>query len=111
MPGAAGELVDLVAGVLPEESRQSQIVRGEHVHGEVSGLRGHAVGVVLVRQAHQEAARMDADLRGETDQAACPLTTCGRGHDEHRVVELRDQCLEGCSLVVLVSRHRPIVAA
>jgi hypothetical protein len=37
---------------------------------------------------------MDAALRGEPDQTACPLLVRHDSCDEHRVVELRDELLE-----------------
>ena len=55
----------------------------------------HPIGVIALRQPHQEARRTDTHLAGEADQTAGRLPVGARGHDVHRIVEQRDQFLEG----------------
>ena len=73
VPGAAGELVDLVAGLAAEELGEVLAVLGHEVDREVLGPLGDAVRAVLVREPDEEARRVDADLRREADQAARAL--------------------------------------
>src|SRR3954449_7030737 len=88
-PLAPLELVDLVAGLAAEQLGDLLAVGRDEVHAEVLGALGDLEGVVLVRQPGQEARRVDADLRGEADEAAGALPVPGdRRDDEHRVVEL-----------------------
>ena len=53
-----------------------------------------SVAAVLVREADEEARRVDARLRREADQAARALPPRAGRHDEHRVVEVADQRVE-----------------
>ena len=90
----ARELVDLVAGLAAEQLRQLRLLLGDEVHAEQLGALRDAVGAVLVREADEEARRVDARLGGEADQAAGALAVRARGDDEHRVVEVADQRVE-----------------
>ena len=47
-----------------------------------------------MREADEEARRVDARLRGEADQAAGALAAGAHGDDEHRVVEIADERVE-----------------
>src|SRR3954454_15389302 len=69
VPLASRELVDLVAGLAAEELGDLLAVGGDEVDAEVLGALGDAIGVVLLRQAGEEARRLDADLRREADEA------------------------------------------
>src|SRR3954470_10526555 len=68
MPGAAGELVDLVAGVLTEQAGQRHVALVEEVQHEVFGPVGHAEGVILLGDPHEEPGRIDAALGVEANQ-------------------------------------------
>lgn len=68
-PIAAGELVDLVAGLPAEELGQRGGRGGNEVHRKALGLARHAEGAVVAGDADEEARRVDAALRGEADQA------------------------------------------
>src|SRR3954452_6451734 len=95
VPVAALELVDLVAGLRAEQLGDVLAVGGNEVHAEVLGALRDPVRAVLVREAREEARRLDADLRREPDEAAGALPVAGdRGHDEHRVVELAHERVE-----------------
>src|SRR3954453_9751522 len=93
-PGAALELVDLVAGLAAEQLDQVLRLRRHEVDREQLGPDRDAVGAVLVREADDEAGWVDARLRGEADQAARALAARARGDDEHRVVEVADERVE-----------------
>ena len=91
----ARELVDLVAGLAAEQLGQLRLLLGDEVHAEQLGALRDAVGAVLVREADEEARRVDARLGGEADQAAGALAVRARRDDEHRVVEVADERVEG----------------
>ena len=91
----ARELVDLVAGLAAEQLRQLRLLLGHEVHAEQLGALRDPVGAVLVREADEEARRVDARLGREADQAAGALAVRARGDDEHRVVEVADERVEG----------------
>ena len=63
------------------------------------GALRDAERVVLARQPHQEAWRVDAGLGREPHQAASGVPFGRGGHDEHRVVQQRDQIVEGGAAV------------
>src|ERR687885_1371064 len=89
VPLAAGELVDVVAGLTPEQLGDLLAVGRDEMDAEVLRAPGDTVGAVLVRQAGEEPRRLDADLRREADQAPRALAVAGyRRDDEHRVVQL-----------------------
>src|SRR4051794_16737604 len=90
-PVDALELVERIASLATEQLGQLGRLRCDEVHGEHACPAGDAKRVVLVRQAGEEARRMDRDLRGEADQAAGAFLARRRGDYEHRVVELRDE--------------------
>ena len=58
-PTAALELVQLVARLCAEQLRQIGGVFGDQVHHHHLGVASHPVGAVLVRDAHEEARRVD----------------------------------------------------
>src|SRR3954468_9212414 len=70
VPLAPLELVDLVAGLSAEQLGDLLAVGRDEVHADVLGALGDLEGVVLLGQPGQEARRVDADLRGEADEAA-----------------------------------------
>jgi hypothetical protein len=94
-PGGAGELVDVVAGLAAEQLGQLGRVCGDAVHAEHVRVAPAAERAVLVRQAHREARRVDAHLRGEAHEAPERLVPRARGDDEHRVLEVADERVEG----------------
>ena len=95
VPGAARELVDLVAGLAAEQLGQRGRVLGHAVDAEQLGIAAAAVGAVVVREADREARRVDARLGREADQAAERLAAGAGGDDEHRVLEAADERVEG----------------
>src|SRR3954470_2448312 len=95
LPPDARELVDLVAGLAAEQLRQLGLLLGYEVDAEQLGTARDPVGAVLVREADEEARRVDARLGGEADQAARALALRAGGDDEHRVVEIADERVEG----------------
>ncbi len=96
LPRAAGELVDLVTGVLTEQSRKVDVAATEEMHDDHLGPSGHPKGVVALGDAYQEAGWLQAALRSEPDEAAGSLSVGGcRGDDEHGVVDGRYQGLQG----------------
>ncbi|CAO5259714.1 exported hypothetical protein [Frankia sp. AgKG'84/4] len=101
-PGAPGELVDLVAGLLAEERRELLSGGVEQVHREVIGVAGDAMGVVGPRDAHQVARRLDAALGVESDEATATLPTLrDRRDNRHRVADGAHRVVKGA-----LSRHR-----
>ena len=95
LPGAALELVHLVAGLAAEQLGEVGRVRRHEVDRHRAGAQRDAVRAVLVRDPREEPGRVDARLGREPDQAAGALAVRRDGRDEHRVVELGDQLLEG----------------
>src|SRR5919199_625354 len=95
-PLAAVELVGVVAGLAAEQLDQVTRVARHHVydHRRRAALE-HAVGAVLVRDAREEARRVDAALGGEPDQAAGALASRGGRRYQHRVVERAHERVEG----------------
>ena len=94
-PRRALELVHLVAGLAAEQLGEVLGVGGHRVHTEhrrVPAVPERAVGV---READDEARRVDAGLGGEADQAAERLAVGrARRDDEHRVLEIADEAIE-----------------
>src|SRR4051794_25180868 len=74
-PVAAGELVDVVAGLAAEQlDDASGLLRNEVNDKRIAAtLLEQARRPVLVRHADQEARRVDAALRREADEAAVAL--------------------------------------
>jgi len=74
-----------------------EMLAGQHVHGQMGGVFSGAKGVVSPRQADEEPGRVDAGLTGETDQTTCGGSILGRfgSHHEHRIVQRRDDVVEG----------------
>ena len=85
--------MEVIIGVYAREGAHVAIVNQRFV-ARVLGGAGHAKGPVLVRDAHEEARRVDAALGGEADEAAGSLVPMrGRDH-EHRVIEPARDVLE-----------------
>src|SRR4051794_15640909 len=94
-PVAELELVDLVARLAAEQLRQLALCRTEEVHDDRVRLADHVECAVLLRDAREEARRLDAALRCEADQAAGPLAIDADGGDYvHRPVQAADELLE-----------------
>src|ERR1700722_11637307 len=68
VPGAAVELVDLVAGLAAEQFHDVDMFGVKHVYCQVGGVRRHSERVVLRGQSAQKPGRMDAGLTGEAHQ-------------------------------------------
>jgi hypothetical protein len=94
VPGAAVELVDLVAGLAAEQFHDVEVLAIEHMHRQVGGAGGHSECVVLFGQTNQESGRMDAGLAGEAHQATGRDTVGLRSDDKHRIVQQRHQLFE-----------------
>ena len=73
-PREVCELVGRIAGRLPEERRHLLLVGSQKVQPQALGPLGDGEGAVDLRDADQEADRLDAALRGEPDDAAAPVT-------------------------------------
>ncbi len=86
-PRAARELVDLVAGLAAEQLDEVAALARDGVHGERGRVAREAIRAVAARQAREEAVRVDARLRPESDDAAVALAGGRRRDDEHRVVQ------------------------
>jgi phosphoribosylaminoimidazole-succinocarboxamide synthase len=93
-PGATGELVHLVAGTATEQLGQRLGSPRHKVHGHRLGGGRHPRGVVLTRQADQEAWRVDAALAAKSDQATSLPLASAHGDDQHRVLKLPDKLTE-----------------
>src|SRR4051812_16308060 len=109
-PLATGELVDFVAALAAEQLGQLAGRSGDEVDREGIGSAGDPAGPVLLRNADEEAGRVDAALGGEADEAAGQLALGpGRG-DEHRVVEVTYQVVEGLRGAGVLLAHLSILA-
>ena len=79
----------------PKSSARSRRVGRDAVDRERRGVAAAAIRAVLAREADREARRIDARLRGEADEAAQALVARAGGDDEHRVLEVPDDRVEG----------------
>ena len=94
-PRGALELVHLVSGLAAEQLGQVLGVGGNGVHAQHLRVTAVAERAVLVREADDEARRVDAGLGREPDQAPQRLAVArSRRDDEHRVLEIADEALE-----------------
>mgnify|MGYP006968067267 CR=1 FL=1 len=80
-----------VAGLAAEELGEVAPVGRDKVHGEMGRRERDTVGVVGLRDAHEQARRVDAALGCEADEAARGLPLRRGGHDVDRVVESFDE--------------------
>src|SRR4051794_13582117 len=95
VPLAVRELVDLVAGLAAEELGQVGGVGRDAMDRQRGRVAAPAMRAVLAREADREARRIDAGLRGEADEAAEALFAGAGRDDEHRVLEVHDDHVEG----------------
>src|SRR5437763_5019833 len=94
-PLAELELVDLIARLAAEQLRERALRAAKEVDRDDVRLRDDVERPVLLRDARQEARRMNAALRREADQAAGALAvTPDRRDDEDRPVEPRYELRE-----------------
>src|SRR3954451_17952265 len=90
-PLAAGELVDLVAGLAAEQLGEVAGIGGDGVHAERVRVLAEPERAVLVRQTGDEARRVDARLGREAHEAA---ERARGGEDGHRVLDLTAHAFE-----------------
>jgi hypothetical protein len=94
VPAHASEFVHLVARLSAEELGDALVLLFDDVNRETGGSACQQQSVVLLRDAGQEARRVDAALRGEADEAPRRFVPHGRRDDIERVIEGRNESLE-----------------
>lgn len=105
MPFAMLKFVQLHTGFGTEQLCQCHAVRIEQMNREMSGALGDLESVVRGGESNQESARLNTDLRRETDQTTRPPSFGPGRHDPHRRIGTRHHRVEGPKHIVGYPAH------